>query len=1087
MSMATEDGSAAGGSSSKAGGGSYRRSGGGGFEGSSAAASGDSADTKAPFSRKGATVAAIVCVAGLIVLWLLVMGGSKKPTDPPPVHSPPPAMMRKPFMPHMTDRKGAAFPAPPHRLPEPAKPPSENLVPPSLVKPPHPAARLPKSPKPNDERTVPLVLPGSPAAATDGPNSLAERPYSPDDDYVPPPRSDFPEKLPLYVVPLHYDLMIKIVMDANRDQNFMFGDTYYLGKTIVLLRCVKPTQTVYLHAAGFTIKEQQTTLVREADKTFVGIGKMAINDELEMLKIETDSPLEHNESYSLSIEFAGAIRNIPRGIYKSYFVSDNERITVVATQFLPTYARWVFPCFDEPSLRTTFDLVVVRPSHYRSFSNMPLSKSEERSRDFVADYFDRTPPMATHNLGFVIGQYVTAGNGMIKVHGTPQQVRNADYALQVAPKILQYCQETFSLNYPIPKLDFVAAPILPAPAMDQWGLITFQDVYLTFRSDDTPFQMKVDSLRVIANKIAQQWMGNLVTMAWWDDMWLKEGISRYITYTAANRADPQTDVGFTVLESDAHLAMEADGFNSSAAVSRPLNTPADIRRHINVVTLSKGGALVRMMAHMVPSNLFRLALTELFKKYSYQSIHPQHLYKEIHTAQKAMYDRVTVNMTTVMREWTYNPGFPVVFVNRSYETNTFSLYQKRFIFGSGPVENTIWHIPISIVTEDKPDFTATAPKHWFNTRTSQLFGAPSKNHWLLLNAQETYYYKVNYDRTNWLLLVGQLETDHKVIHEFNRAQLIDDALDLARGGQLQYDVAFDVLEYLPKERHHVPWNAALTNFQKLDPVLRHTKIYKKWKRFVNHLLSNQYERLMSEESKDESMQISILRSSVLTLSCDYEHNPCVSFCRRMFNNLKTNYDAAYHMVPHSYRPIVFCQAIKHGNEEDFNFLWKHYELSANTQERVVLLKALSCTTDLKLLERLLLQLVNKNSGVETTQKAANLLNAISSTSISGSKSVIRFVTDHQDTMFNRFGTLQGLFDSILQTVVDNIRHESELEKLREIYERTRDVLPSEEEKVLHMIQNAREHIRWTTYYYRDVESWLDKRFVLDHREREHVK
>uniref|UniRef100_A0A6M2D5B3 Protein iscw iscw002851 ovary overexpressed n=1 Tax=Rhipicephalus microplus TaxID=6941 RepID=A0A6M2D5B3_RHIMP len=179
------------------------------------------------------------------------------------------------------------------------------------------------------------------------------------------------------------------------------------------------------------------------------------------------------------------------------------------------------------------------------------------------------------------------------------------------------------------------------------------------------------------------------------------------------------------------------------------------------------------------------------------------------------------------------------------------------------------------------------------------------------------------------------------------------------------------------------------------------------------------------------MQISILRSSVLTLSCDYEHNPCVSFCRRMFNNLKTNYDAAYHM--------------------------------------------------------LLLQLVNKNSGVETTQKAANLLNAISSTSISGSKSVIRFMTDHQDTMFNRFGTLQGLFDSILQTVVDNIRHESELEKLREIYERTRDVLPSEEEKVLHMIQNAREHIRWATYYYRDVELWLDKRFVLEHRESEHVK
>ncbi|XP_077484643.1 aminopeptidase N-like [Amblyomma americanum] len=1072
MSSAMDDGSAAG-SSTK-----------GGTGGSSDSAV--SANPPTSYSRMGVTVAVVLCMGGLVILWLMLMGGSKKHTEAPLIPSPPPALVRKPFMPHLPTRRERGFTVPGSELRKPLVPQGANPAPPALIQPPQPAAGDPVSQKPVDMLTTLRPLPAMPAS-TKGPDVLSEPVYSPEDDYLPPPRSDFVEKLPLYVVPVHYDVMIKVVIDANRDQSFMFGDAYYLGKTIILVRCVKPTQTIYMHATGFTIKEQQTTLVREADKTFIGIARMAVNDDLEMLKIETDTPLEFNETYSLSIEFAGPIKNMPRGIYKAHFTSDNERVTVVATQFTPTYARRVFPCFDEPSLRATFDLVVVRPGHYRSFSNMPLSKSEERSKDFVADYFDRTPLMSTHNLAFVIGPYVTAGNGLIKVHGTTQQVRNADYTLQVAPKILLYCQDTFGLNYPIPKLDFVAAPILPAPAMEQWGLVTFQDIYLTFRADETPFQMKVDSLRVIANKIAQQWMGNLVTMAWWDDIWLKEGISRYITYTAAGRADPQTDVSFMILESDAHYAMEQDGFNFSAPVSRRLNTSTDIRKHINVVTIAKGSALVRMMAHMVPSNLFRLALTEVFKKYSYQAIHPQHFYKEIHTAQKAMYDRVAVNLTKVMHEWVHMSGFPVVFVNRSYETNTFSLYQRRFIFGSGPVDNTIWHIPISIVTEDKPDFTATAPKHWFNTRQSELIAGPSKHHWLLLNAQETYYYKVNYDKGNWLLLIGQLETDHKVIHEFNRAQLIDDALDLARAGQLQYDLAFDVLEYLPKERHHVPWNAALTNFQKLDPVLRHTKVYEKWKKFVNHLITNQYERLMSEESKDESMQISILRTSVLTLSCDYEHAPCVSFCRRMFDNLRTNYDAAYHMLPYSYRPIVFCQAIKHGNEDDFNFLWKHYDISANTQERVVLLKALSCTTNLQLLERLLLQLVNKNSGVEMTQKAANLLNAISSTSVSSSKKVIRFMTDHQGAMFNRYGTLQGLFDTILQTIVDNIRHESELEKLHSIYERTRDVLPSEEEKVLHMIQSAREHIRWTTYYYRDVEAWLDKRFVLDHREVEHGK
>ncbi|KAK8788793.1 hypothetical protein V5799_021434 [Amblyomma americanum] len=733
MSSAMDDGSAAG-SSTK-----------GGTGGSSDSAV--SANPPTSYSRMGVTVAVVLCMGGLVILWLMLMGGSKKHTEAPLIPSPPPALVRKPFMPHLPTRRERGFTVPGSELRKPLVPQGANPAPPALIQPPQPAAGEPVSQKPVDMLTTLRPLPAIPAS-TKGPDVLSEPVYSPEDDYLPPPRSDFVEKLPLYVVPVHYDVMIKVVMDANRDQSFMFGDAYYLGKTIILVRCVKPTQTIYMHATGFTIKEQQTTLVREADKTFIGIARMAVNDDLEMLKIETDTPLEFNETYSLSIEFAGPIKNMPRGIYKAHFTSDNERVTVVATQFTPTYARRVFPCFDEPSLRATFDLVVVRPGHYRSFSNMPLSKSEERSKDFVADYFDRTPLMSTHNLAFVIGPYVTAGNGLIKVHGTTQQVRNADYTLQVAPKILLYCQDTFGLNYPIPKLDFVAAPILPAPAMEQWGLVTFQDIYLTFRADETPFQMKVDSLRVIANKIAQQWMGNLVTMAWWDDIWLKEGISRYITYTAAGRADPQTDVSFMILESDAHYAMEQDGFNFSAPVSRLLNTSTDIRKHINVVTIAK--------------------------------------------------------------------------------------------------------------------------------------------------------------------------------------------------------------------------------------------------KFVNHLITNQYERLMSEESKDESMQISL---------------------------------------PYSYRPIVFCQAIKHGNEDDFNFLWKHYDISANTQERVVLLKALSCTTNLQLLERLLLQLVNKNSGVEMTQKAANLLNAISSTSVSSSKKVIRFMTDHQGAMFNRYGTLQGLFDTILQTIVDNIRHESELEKV----------------------------------------------------------
>ncbi|CAN7983602.1 unnamed protein product [Ixodes hexagonus] len=877
--------------------------------------------------------------------------------------------------------------------------------------------------------------------------------------------------------------MFKVILDASKEQHLMYGDSYYLGKTIILLRCLQPTQTIFLHATGFTVKEHQATLVREGDKSFVGIGKMAVNDDLEMLKVDLDTPLEYNQTYSLSLEFAGSIHTAPRGLYKSFFTVNGQRIIrSVGAIFTPEKTRWLvsrmFPAGLPPLASRTAYFYISRPYSGSVYSVIELELNRGDMQEITKNKYP-----ASHNANSApVSAVPTAESVLIKVHGTIHQLQNSEYVLQVAPAIFSYYQESFRINYPFSKLDLVAMPTLPTPAMEHWGLITFQPLFLDYRKEETPFKLKLASLKLVARKIGQQWFGNLVTVAWWDHLWLKEGVSQYLAYSAASAADTQTDLLSTVLVEEVHNSMEYDGHNTSQPVEKQLNTPMQIRKHMNPAVIAKSVALVRMLAHLVPKNAFRVGIREFLKKYSYKSVLPEHLFKELHTVQRSLFGHLSVNLTSVMKSWLTQSGYPVVLLNRSYSENTAVVSQKRFIFGADPPAVTLWHVPISYVSEETPDFDSTLPKLWLKDREVVIPAMPPKNRWVILNTKETNYYKVNYDKTNWLMIISQLESDHKVIHEFNRAQLIDDSLDLARAGQLPYDLAFDVLEYLPKERGHVPWNTALANFQKLDPVLRHTKVYSKWKKFVNHLLNNQYERLMSEEHKEESLQTSILRTSILTLSCDYEHTACVTFCKKMLDNLRGNYESSYHMIPHSYRPIVFCQAIKHGTEADFNFLWKHYEMATTPQERTVLLKALSCTGNLQLLEKLLLQLVNKNSGVETTQKAANLLNAISSTSLSGSTSVVRFMSDHQEAVFNRYGSLQGLFDSILQSIVDNIQHESELSKLHEIYERTKDVLPSEEEKVLRMISNAREHIRWSSHFYRDVESWLDKRFFLDHQE-----
>ncbi|KAM7314132.1 putative protease m1 zinc metalloprotease [Ixodes scapularis] len=312
---------------------------------------------QASYTRVGVLVAVLLSLGGLLLIWMMFVGGSKKATSP--------------------DIKGAAPAVPARDQSIRAKEPSG---------PQHPLPAPPPVPwyKELDERRATdrvFFITRPQASTSEKPATSKAEP----EDYVPPLRTDFPEKLPGHLEPIHYDVMFKVILDARQEQNFMYGDSYFLGKTIILLRCLKPTQTIFLHATGFTVKEQQTTLLKEGDRTFIGIGKMAVNDDLEMLKIDVETPLEFNETYSLSLEFAGSINKSPRGLYKS-FSNYGERITVTGTHFQPTYARRAFPCFDEPALRATFSVVVVRPKNYRSFSNMAISKSEERHEGLPQGY-----------------------------------------------------------------------------------------------------------------------------------------------------------------------------------------------------------------------------------------------------------------------------------------------------------------------------------------------------------------------------------------------------------------------------------------------------------------------------------------------------------------------------------------------------------------------------------------------------------------------------------------------------------------------------------------------------------------------------
>jgi hypothetical protein len=389
-------------------------------------------------------------------------------------------------------------------------------------------------------------------------------------------------RLPPDTRPLHYELFLHPNLSTFACH----------GSIEILLQVLKPTDQLVLHSKELALSSVSMTT---AAYQSIRIRRHATYEPFEQLLIQFDQPLSIDRNYTLKIEFNRQLEEKLEGFYLSSYVdlASNRRRYLATTHFEPTFARSAFPCFDEPAFKATFALKLVHePQHEVFFNAEPQTKAVYNRDGLLITAFDASVRMSTYLVAFVVCDFKTLSertpDGVhVRVIVPRDQYGRAEYALRTATGILAYFQRFFNVTYPLGKLDLVAVPDFAAGAMENWGLITFRTSMVLFDPNVSSTEAKEHVAIVIAHELAHQWFGNLVTMTWWNDLWLNEGFASYVEYLGVAHLHPDWRMLDQFVLSTTQEALAHDCLRSTHAIMSDVQDPRDIEAMFDTISYKK--------------------------------------------------------------------------------------------------------------------------------------------------------------------------------------------------------------------------------------------------------------------------------------------------------------------------------------------------------------------------------------------------------------------------------------------------------------------------------------------------------------------
>lgn len=868
-------------------------------------------------------------------------------------------------------------------------------------------------------------------------------------------------RLPNDLKPMHYIIELKPDIYLENATDF-----YSEGWVKIEIACLNSTQNILLHSQMLNISNISVVVASEV----IPVLETSHDDGNEMLTIRLAKEIRESSNVTLKMEFRGPIKNDLMGLYYSTYKKGEKTIYLATTQFEPTSARKAFPCFDEPQMKATYDVILLRKSNYKSISNMPIKYSENRSDDYIADFYETTPIMSTYLLAFIVCDFVretkiTKFNTEVGIWTKDSSVSHNKLALNSSVVILEHYAEVFAYPYPLPKEDVIAIPDFAYGAMENWGLITYREVALLYDSNYPSIKQEQYVVLVVAHELAHQWFGNLVTMCWWNDIWLNEGFATFVEYIGMNYFRPEWKIFDYFVVDVVQRALKADGSLSS----HPLDVPSGHSIALDDISYQKGASVIRMMEFFLGDSIFKKGLQRYIRKHAYGNAANKDLWAAF-TEEAIAQNETNLDVGNIMKEWIMEMNYPVIFVK--WQGSNIVISQKRFLFEKNThncknLKHVIWKVPFTFTTSKDLNFEKTSQDiEWLfeNEKIIPVNQTKGNDDWILGNTYQRGFYRVNYEKENWQKLIQLLLTNHTKIPPANRAQIIDDAWSLAEAEMLDDYTALDVLNYLQYERDDVPMTAAYKQVMFIRTMFYEKADYGCFEEYMQHILRPSFSYVRYRNN-------TLFQSTIFAMACKFNLPECISLVNNYFQDWKVaiRNNQSNPLKNDDIMFTVFCTGVYFGNKDDWFLIHTTYLNTNDAAERRRLIYALGCTQKLWLLQTFLKAAIEMKDF--RRQDFRDVAYAISRNP-AGKNLLWKYVQKNWDELVDNHGQ-SILLPSMIKAATMSFNNQYQLEEL-EYFMDNRPMLGVGKEAFESALDKTRVNIRWMARNEKVIKTWLHK-------------
>ncbi|KAL4938670.1 hypothetical protein BDV06DRAFT_225769 [Aspergillus oleicola] len=754
--------------------------------------------------------------------------------------------------------------------------------------------------------------------------------------------------LPSAVKPKHYGISL---FDLQ-----LGGSWGYKGIVKISSTVNSSTKEVVLNSKE--IEVQHAEILGTDGAELANTSEITYDTKSERVTLKFPEELPQSEVV-VSISFTGTMNNAMAGFYRSKYKpaveptpdtpKEGDFHYMLSTQFESCDARRAFPCFDEPNLKSTFDFEIEVPKGQTAISNMPIKSEKEGSKpELKVVSFDTTPVMSTYLLAWAVGDfdYVEAlterkyqGKSIpVRVYTTKGLKEQARFALECAHRTVDYFSEVFEIEYPLPKADLLAVHEFAMGAMENWGLVTYRTTAVLFDEGKSDTRYKNRIAYVVAHELAHQWFGNLVTMDWWDELWLNEGFATWVGWLAVDHFYPEWNIWSQFVAEGVQQAFQLDSLRASHPIQVPVKNALEVDQIFDHISYLKGSSVIRMLSTHLGRETFLRGVAQYLKSHAYGNATTNDLWSALSQASNQ-------DVNSFMDPWIRKIGFPVVTV--AEETGQVEVRQNRFLStgDAKPEEDqTTWWIPLGI--KSGPELTAQEPRALVSKKENiQGIGQDS---FYKINKDLSGFYRTNYspDRLEKLgKSLDSLSTEDKI-------GLIGDAAALAVSGEGTTAALLSLLEGFKNEQNYLVWSQISSSVGNLRSIFSHNEaVAEGLKKFARELSSPAVGKIGWEFKPNEDYLTVQLRKLLIAMSGLSGNASITSEAKKRFDLWATAQDK--NAIHTNLRSTIFSIAVSEGTRAEYDSVKGEYLRTDSVDGKEICLSALGRTKDAALVDEYL--------------------------------------------------------------------------------------------------------------------------------------